>query len=151
MSREFINTVKTLFTDDQLKHIEKTSSDMGMNLSEFLRCSAMYACRLAQENIIDAGDLKPFNREYGLHKEVALARKDSINDKLSVLKLPRGAFNGTINEGICWSGIIILRIVLFIVKHTVRSAFRVSRWAYIRTRSLIGEGISTASRITQAR
>lgn len=75
MAREFINTVKTLFTDDQLRQLETTASGMGMNLSEFLRCSAMYACRLSQEKIIDAGDLKPFNREYSLHKEVAVMRK----------------------------------------------------------------------------
>jgi len=85
MSREFTNTVKTLFTDDQIKQVEEVAGSLGMNLSEFLRCSAMHACRLVHAKTIDAGDLKPFNREYGLHKEVRLTKKaDSVEDKQAV-------------------------------------------------------------------
>lgn len=73
--REFTHNIKTLLTDDQMKQLEEVSASLGMNLSEFLRCAAMHACRLVHANAIDAGDLKPFNREYGLHKEVRLVKK----------------------------------------------------------------------------
>ncbi len=124
MAREFVNTVKTLFTDDQLKQLEQTSSEMGMNLSEFLRCSAMHACRLSQAGVIDAGDLKPFNREYGAHKEIALVRKGGSDDKTLLLRLPRGAFNGGINEGFSWIGVIMLHCTYHTIRWSINTSIR---------------------------